>query len=53
MFAAFQQYFREYQPPAIVIWGRYDTFFELAEAYCYKKDLPNAAICILEGDIWL
>jgi pimeloyl-ACP methyl ester carboxylesterase len=49
MFPDFQKYFRTYQPPALVIWGKYDTFFDVAEAYCYKKDLPEAKIHILQG----
>jgi len=49
MFPAFQEYFRTYQPPALVIWGKYDAFFDVTEARCYKIDLPNAQVHILEG----
>ena len=49
MFPAFQEYFRKYQPPALVIWGKYDVYFEVAEAYCYKRDLPKVKTHILEG----
>ena len=49
LFPAFQEYLRKYQPPALVMWGRYDVFFDVAEADCYKQDLPNAEIHILEG----
>ncbi len=49
MFPAFQEYFRKQQPPAIIIWGRYDVFYDLQEAYCYQKDLPGAGIHILNG----
>lgn len=49
MFPAFQEYFRTYQPPALIIWGKYDIYFEVAEAYCYKRDLPKAQIHILQG----
>ena len=49
MFPAFQEYFRKYQPPALIIWGRYDVYFEVREAYCYKKDLPDSQTHILEG----
>lgn len=49
MFPAFQAYFRKYQPPAIIIWGKHDVFYDLEEAYCYKKDLPEAEIHILDG----
>jgi pimeloyl-ACP methyl ester carboxylesterase len=49
MFPVFQEYFRIHQPPALVIWGKYDIFFGVQEAHCYKRDLPNAKIHILEG----
>ena len=49
MFPAFQEYFRTHQPPALIIWGRHDEFFDVAEALCYKRDLPNAQIYILDG----
>ena len=49
LFPAFQEYFRKYQPPALVIWGKYDVYFEIAEAYCYKRDLPKVKTHILEG----
>lgn len=49
MFPAFQQYFRTHQPPALIIWGKHDPYFSLAEAYCYQRDLPNARVHIIEG----
>lgn len=49
MFPVFQHYFRTYQPPALVIWGRYDVFFGVEEAHCYKRDLRNAQIQIVNG----
>ena len=49
MFPAFQEYFRNYQPPALIIWGKHDVYFNVAEAHCYKRDLPKAKIQILDG----
>lgn len=49
MFPVFQDYFRTRQPPALIIWGRYDVFFELEEAYCYQRDLANVQTHILDG----
>lgn len=49
MFPVFQEYFRAHQPPALVIWGKYDVFFGVEEAPCYKGDLPDAQIHIIEG----
>lgn len=49
MFPVFQDYFRTHQPPALVIWGKYDVFFSVEEAYCYKRDLPGVQVYILDG----
>lgn len=49
MFPVFQNYFRTYQPPALIIWGKYDVFFSVEEAPCYKRDLPHAQIHIING----
>jgi len=49
MFPVFQQYFRTYQPPALIIWGKHDVYFDVAEAPCYKRDLSNAQVHILDG----
>jgi pimeloyl-ACP methyl ester carboxylesterase len=49
MFPIFQEYFRRHQLPALIIWGKHDVFFDVAEAYCYKRDLPEAQIHILDG----
>jgi len=53
MFPAFQEFFRVYQPPALVIWGKDDPFFSVKEAPCYKRDLPDAQIHIIEGSHWV
>lgn len=49
MYTEFQRYFKEHQPQAIIIWGRHDPFFEIDEVYCYKRDLPDATVHVLEG----
>lgn len=49
MFPVFQEYFRTHQPPALIIWGKYDVFFGVEEAYCYKRDLPNAQTHVIDG----
>ena len=48
MFPAFQEYFRKHQPPALIIWGKYDVYFDVAEAHCYKRDLPKSTTHVLE-----
>lgn len=49
MFPMYQKYFRTYQPPALIIWGKYDIYFSADEAHCYTRDLPNAQIHVLDG----
>ena len=49
MFPVFQHYFRTHQPRALIVWGKYDVFFSVEEAGCYKRDLPNAQIHIING----
>jgi pimeloyl-ACP methyl ester carboxylesterase len=48
MYPVFQEYFRKHQPPALIIWGKHDVFFDVAEASCYKRDLPDARTYILD-----
>lgn len=44
MYPLFQQYFREYQPPLLAVWGRHDPFFMTAGAEAWKRDIPEAEI---------
>jgi pimeloyl-ACP methyl ester carboxylesterase len=52
MFPVFQEYFRTHQPPALVIWGKYEFAFDVKEAHCFKRDLPNAQVNIINGGHW-
>ncbi|WP_221409677.1 alpha/beta fold hydrolase [Pseudochryseolinea flava] len=49
MYSSFQNYFRTQQPKALIIWGKHDAFFSVKEAPCYKRDLPDAELHILDG----
>lgn len=49
MFPVFQQYLRNSRPPALVIWGRNDIYFDIKEAPCYQRDMPNAQVHILDA----
>lgn len=49
MYPVFQEYFRKHQPPALILWGKLDVFFDVKEAHSYQRDLPNAQVHILEG----
>ncbi|EKD5158805.1 alpha/beta fold hydrolase [Enterobacter cloacae] len=44
MYPVFQEYFREYQPPLLAVWGKNDPFFLPAGALAWKRDLPDADI---------
>ncbi len=42
-----QAYFRQYQPPTLVEWGKNDVIFPAAGAYPYKRDLKNVEFHLL------
>lgn len=44
LYPEFQQYFRNNQPPALIVWGNRDPYFLPAGAEAYKKDLPNSIV---------
>jgi pimeloyl-ACP methyl ester carboxylesterase len=43
-----QAYFREHQPPALVVWGKGDPLFALAGAQAYTKDLRDIEVHLLD-----
>ncbi len=45
----FHAFFRAAQLPTLVIWGKYDAYFNVAEAECYRRDIPDAEIHILDA----
>lgn len=53
LYPVYQKYFRTHQPRTIVIWGKYDPFFNAEEAACYKRDLPHAQVHMLNGSHWV
>jgi pimeloyl-ACP methyl ester carboxylesterase len=44
LYPAFQQYFRNYKPPFLAVWGRNDPFFLPPGAEAFKRDIPDAVI---------
>ena len=44
MYPAFQDYFRQHQPPLLAVWGDGDPFFLPAGAEAFKRDIPKAEI---------
>lgn len=45
----FQQYFREHQPPTLVVWGEHDEIFGPDGARAFASDLPDAEIHLLDA----
>jgi pimeloyl-ACP methyl ester carboxylesterase len=43
-----QAYFREKEPPTIVLWGKNDVIFPVEGAHPYQRDLPKARIHLLD-----
>jgi pimeloyl-ACP methyl ester carboxylesterase len=48
LYPKFQAYFREYQPPTLIVWGRNDKVFPTAGALPYLRDLPHAEMHLLD-----
>jgi len=40
---------RQHQPATLVIWGKYDPSFLVAETAAYQRDLPRAEVHILDA----
>lgn len=48
-YPAWQAWLRRRQPPLLVVWGRYDPSFQVAEAEAYRRDVPSAEVHILDA----
>jgi len=46
-YPAWQQYFRDYQPPTMIAWGKNDFIFPASGAVPYLRDLPDAELHLL------
>jgi pimeloyl-ACP methyl ester carboxylesterase len=42
-------YLKAHQPPALMLWGRHDAFFDIAEIQSWLADLPRMEAHILDG----
>ena len=49
LYAPFQAYLREYQPPLLAVWGKNDPFFGPDGATAFKKDVPSAEVHLLDA----
>nr|WP_235031240.1 alpha/beta hydrolase [Geminicoccus flavidas] len=43
-----QAFFRERQPPTLIVWGKNDQIFGVAGAHAYLRDLPDAELHLLD-----
>lgn len=48
LYDAFQAYFRARRPPLLAIWGKHDPCALPAGAEAFRRDLPDAQLCLLE-----
>lgn len=48
LYPQWQKYFRDYQPPMLITWGKGDPIFPEPGAHPYLRDLPNAELHILD-----
>jgi pimeloyl-ACP methyl ester carboxylesterase len=48
-YLAWSTWLRLNQPPTLVVWGRYDPSFLVAETAAYQRDLPRAEVHILDA----
>ena len=48
MYPQWQEYFREYQPPTLIVWGKNDLIFPAEGAHPYKRDLNNLVFQLLD-----
>ncbi len=48
-YPAWQEWMGKTQPPTLVVWGRYDPSFQVAEATAYARDIPKAEIHVLDA----
>ena len=48
-FGAIADYLARRQPPALMVWGRHDPFFDLAEVLSWMQTLPRMEAHVLDG----
>src|SRR5215813_4205664 len=47
LYPKWQEYFRKYQPPMLIVWGKNDYIFPAEGAYPYRRDLKNVDFHLL------
>jgi pimeloyl-ACP methyl ester carboxylesterase len=48
LYPQWQEYFRKYQPPTLIVWGQNDYIFPAEGAYPYKRDLRDVEFHLLD-----
>ncbi|WP_105435015.1 alpha/beta fold hydrolase [Neorhizobium tomejilense] len=48
-FPEISAYHRDHQPPALLVWGRHDPYFELDEVMAYARELNRLDMHIYDG----
>lgn len=48
LYPQWQAYFRKYQPPTLLVWGKNDFIFPADGAYPYRRDLENLEFHLLD-----
>ncbi len=48
LYPRWQAYFREYQPPTLIVWGKNDAIFPAEGAYPYRRDLKDVDFNLLD-----
>ena len=48
LYPRWQRYFREHQPPTLIVWGEHDPIFPAEGAHPYLRDLPDAELHLLD-----
>lgn len=48
LYPEWQEYFRKYQPPTLIVWGKNDYIFPAEGAYPYKHDLKDVEFHLLD-----
>jgi pimeloyl-ACP methyl ester carboxylesterase len=52
-FDAIADYLARWQPPALMLWGRHDAFFDVAETLSWMQALPRMEAHVLDGGHFL
>ncbi|MCG5452422.1 MULTISPECIES: alpha/beta fold hydrolase [Micromonospora] len=48
LYPEFHAFFRDHQPPTLIIWGQNDSIFPPDGAHPYRRDLPSAEFHLLD-----